>query len=162
MGRLRFALQESRIEILGSRTAAGCFLVNSSLPPFPECRPRRRLSPHPLRTGFSPGSSQSSLKNRTLLPLLHPATRPPSMWRMLNWLGMIPTLFPSLAYSGLSLSLSPSIYVFYTVPPQILHSHRDPTQCPHSYCCSSCWRRPGLFLGRLFFLSYFPYSSLPD
>jgi hypothetical protein len=28
-----------------------------------------------------------------------------------------PNLFPSLAYSGRSLSLSPSIYVFYTVPP---------------------------------------------
>jgi len=98
-----------RIEILGSLLDA---FRHFSPPLLPACRPLRRRSDLPLQTSLSPGSSQSSLKNRTLLPLLQPATLRSRL------LKMIPILFPSLAYSGLSLSLSLSIKVFLHPPPR--------------------------------------------
>jgi hypothetical protein len=124
---------------------------------FPACRPRKRRNPLPLRIG----PSQSSRKNRTLLPSLQPATRPPLKSRFLNRLRMIPSLFPSLAYSGPSLSLSLPIYVFTPYPPDsplVKRSH----SMSLLFCRSRCWRLPGLILTLLFLLFYLPYPSLPD
>jgi hypothetical protein len=127
-----------------------------SLSPACQNLPTKRTS-H-LLTDLSPGSSQSSRKNRILL---QPATRlTPLTGRLVNRLWIIPTLFPSLAYSGLSLSLSPSVYVFLHRPSHRFSTRREIVLNALGLIAAvAAGAAQVCFLGRPFLL---PYSSLPD
>jgi hypothetical protein len=93
------------------------------LPHFLACPQRptvRRRIPPVLRVRLSqpqsPGSSQSSLKIRTLRPSAQLANLRLLNYKLPNLLEMILSQFPSLAYSGPC--PVPFIYVSHTAPPR--------------------------------------------